>query len=443
MPVCPLDYRYGTREMKAIFSNERRIDYLLRVEGALAIAQEQLGDIPLGTGDAINSKASTGSVSPHRVEELEEATKHDIMALIHALGEVVGEPASNYIHMGATSSDILDSATALQIRDANTILEKRFERFLKILSKLSIKTRDLLCIGRTHGQYAIPMTFGFKVGVWAMEFSRHMERFRQLRGRVEIGKMSGAVGTGAAFGKNSIELERRTMEILGIGFEEMATQVVQRDRYVEIVSFMANVATSLEKIATEIRNLQRSEIHEVREAFDNARQVGSSTMAQKVNPITSENVCGLSRLIRSMVIPAMENALMWHERDLANSSSERFIIPHSYILLDDALVKMAEVIENLGIDGNSMEEKVKINDLSMAEAAIMALVKKGIGRQEAHEMLRKITMRCRREKIGLRESLAGDGRMKILFTEDELAKIFDPRNYLGHIRKKIDIYMNE
>jgi len=442
MTVCPLDYRYGNPEMKEIFSHERRVDYLLRCEGALALAQEKMGYIPQGCGEKINDKASTRYIAIERIDEIEKKNRHDIMALITALGEVVGKPASGYIHLGATSSDMLDSATALQMKDANEILRERLEKMIQLLSRLTIDTRDVICIGRTHGQHAIPMTFGFKVGVWVMEFARHEERLRELKKRIEVGKMSGAVGTGAAFGSGSAELEKTAMGFLGLGVEEISTQVVQRDRYIELVCFLANMATTLEKIAVEIRNLQRPEIAELFEQFDTEKQVGSSTMAQKVNPITCENVCGLARVVRGMVHPAMENALLWHERDLANSSAERFIIPHAYIIVDDMFTKMEDVVSHLRIDRSSMERKIAENcNLSMVEAVIMALVKKGMARQEAHELMRRLSITCRKKDMFLKTGLKKEVLVMKMFDEKEINDILDPRNYLGHIQEKINEYI--
>jgi len=428
--------------MKAIFSEDSRTEYLLRIEGALALAHEEFCHIPPGTGNAINEKASLEYVSSERVKKIEQKTKHDVMALVHALAEAVGEPGSGYIHLGATSSDILDSATALQIRDANSIILRRVTEIIQALSELTLRTRDIKCIGRTHGQHAIPMSFGFKAGVWAMEMRRHQTRLIEIRERVEVGKMSGAVGTGAAFGENSIEFEKRAMDILGLGTEEISSQVVQRDRYVELVNFMANLATSLEKIATEIRNLQRTEINEIRERFDAKGQVGSSTMAQKVNPITCENVCGLSRIIRSMVIPTMENALLWHERDLTNSSAERFLIPHSYVLLDDILEKMGCVIAGISVNEKAMSDNIEMSrGLCMAESVMMAMTRKGVSRQHAHEIIRKISIECRNEGIHLLEGLVGNREIMEMFSEKELGEMLDPGSYLGHTQKKISKYI--
>ena len=436
MPVSPIEYRYGTTEMKAVFSEQRRMDFLLRCEGALALAQERLGLIPGGAGRSIHDRASLEHVPTERIAELERETRHEVMAIVKALSEVVEDDAGRFVHLGATSSDMLDSAMALQIREANSIIEGKLERLERAAADLAERGKDMLCIGRTHGQHAVPMTFGFKAGVWTMELRRQMDRLR------EVGKMSGAVGTGAAHGESSAELEEEVLTLLGLGIEEISTQIVQRDRYLEVVCFLANVSTTLEKIATEIRNLQRSEIAEAAESFDASRQVGSSTMAQKRNPITCENVCGLGRMVRAMVQPAMENAIQWHERDLSSSSSERFVISHSYVLLDDMLEKMISVLSNLSLHPDAMERNMGLSEgTCMAEAVMMAMVRKGIGRQDAHETVRSISLDCLERGVGLRDGMAGDGRTADLFTEGDLDDLFDPGNYLGHVRKKIDRYI--
>ena len=442
MPVSPIEYRYGTTEMKAVFSAQGRMDLLLRCEGVMALAQERLGLIPGGAGRSIHEKASVKHISSERIEELERETRHEVMAVVKALSEAVGGDAGRFVHLGATSSDMLDSAMALQIKEANSIIESKLVRLEQAGADLAVRGKDMLCIGRTHGQHAVPMTFGFKAGVWTMELRRQLERLREMRPRTEVGKMSGAVGTGAAHGESSAELEEEVLSILGLGVEELSTQIVQRDRYLEVVCYLANVSTTLEKIATEIRNLQRSEIAETAESFDTSRQVGSSTMAQKRNPITCENVCGLGRMVRAMVQPAMENSIQWHERDLSSSSSERFVISHSYVLLDDMLAKMIAVLSNLSLHPDAMERNVGLSDgCCMAEAVIMAMVRKGMGRQEAHETVRSISNRCLERDAGLRDELAGDPRTGGMFTEGELDEIFDPVNYLGHVRKKIDRYI--
>lgn len=444
MKVSPLEYRYGSAEMKKIFSRRRRTELLLRCEGALALAQERLGMIPPGTGKRIHEVAVGENISLERLEEVEKVKKHETMALITLLEEGVGGEASGFVHLGATSSDMLDTATALQMKEGNERLEGGLETLIRGLTELAARTKNTVCVGRTHGQHAVPMTFGFKVGVWVMEFQRHLERLGEIRSRTEVGKMSGAVGTGAAFGEGSAELERKVMELLELGVEELSTQVVQRDRYVELLAFLANVATSLSKIATEVRNLQRTEIGEVREEFDREGQVGSSTMPQKTNPVLCENICGLARIIRSAVVPAMENAVLWHERDLANSSSERFLIPQTYILADDILGKTARVVAGLSIDQDRMRKNIADQGyFCMAEAVIMDLVRRGLKRSEAHEKVRRVSLEAKNRDIDLRSALSEDAELRDIFSKADLERLLDPGNYLGHSVEKIERYVEK
>ena len=242
---------------------------------------------------------------------------------------------------------------------------------------VAIRERDTVMLGRTHGQAAVPITFGLKVAVWVDEFVRHYERLSELEIRATTGKFMGAVGTGAAQGDDAFELQSLIMQELGLGIPVATTQVVGRDRYIEWVGWMANVATSVEKVLQEVRNLQRSEIAEVAEAFDTKKQVGSSTMAHKRNPITAENACGLARIVRSMIVPSYENALLWHERDLANSSAERFTLSHSMVLLDDIIIKTIRVMGNLSVDAERMRENIESqNGMVMAEKVMLALVER-------------------------------------------------------------------
>jgi adenylosuccinate lyase len=294
-------------------------------------------------------------------------------------------------------------------------------------------------VARTHGQFAIPTTFGFKIAGYMMELLRHKERLREVRRRAAIGKMSGAVGTGAAFGVNFKQLQVEVMKQLGIGYEEAATQIVCRDRYAEVVGLLALICTSCERYATEIRNLQRSEVQEVAEAFDSEKQVGSSTMAQKKNPITSENVCGLARIARGFVYPALENMILWHERDLTNSSAERFIIPHVFVLTDDILTKTEEVFSNLAVRPANMRRNIESsNGLIMAEAVMIALVDKGIGRQDAHAIVRKASLEAEKKGANLLDALLATKVIKGVMSEKELTKVMDPRNYVGMASKIVD-----
>ena len=311
--TCPLDYRYGRKELKDIFSENKKLQYLLDVESALSRAHAKLGNIPQKAADEITKKATTKFVKIKRVNEIETETKHDIMAVTKALSELCDGDAGKYIHIGATSYDIVDTANALQFAESTTYIQKGLKELRSTLVNLSKKHKKTIMLGRTHGQHTIPITFGLKMAGFAMEIERHLERLFECKSRLLIGKLSGAVGTGAALGDKALKIQEEMLINLRLGVEDVSTQIVCRDRYNELLCILANISTSMEKFATEIRNLQRDEISEVAEAFEEKKQVGSSTMPHKRNPITSEQICGLSRIVRSFIIPAFENSIQWHE----------------------------------------------------------------------------------------------------------------------------------
>ncbi|MBA3044749.1 MAG: adenylosuccinate lyase [Candidatus Thermoplasmatota archaeon] len=431
MQVCPLDFRYGRETMKIVFDEERRLQHMLDVEAALAAAHAKVGNISQEDARIISEKASTDFVKLDRVWEIEKSTNHDIMAMVKALTEQCG-PSGDFVHLGATSNDIVDTVMAMQFKNALAIIEDDLILLQNAILDLAEKHRDTVMVGRTHGQFAVPLTFGMKMAVYAREIQRHIERLREARPRICVGKMSGAVGTGAALGKHASELQIEIMAKLGLGIEEASLQLVGRDRYVEFVSLLANISSSLEKFAVEIRNLQRSEIGEVAEAFDAEKQVGSSTMAHKRNPIKCENVCSLSKIVRGFIIPTHENVPLWHERDLTNSAAERFIIPHVSILVDDMLVKMSRVFAGLVVYPEKMLANIEASrGLIMAESVMMALVGKGIGRQEAHEMMRKLSLKAADAGAHLRNQMLADEAISQIFTPDEIDAIMDPKSYVG------------
>ncbi len=431
-PVCPLDYRYGRNEIKQIFGEQQRLQYLLTVEAALARAHAKLGNIPKEAADEISKKATTDIVKVSRVTEIEKETKHDIMAVTKALAEVCNDDAGKYIHLGATSYDIVDTANALQFMGATAILSKQLKDLRKALLTLVEKHRKTVMLGRTHGQHTIPITFGLKMAGYTMEVDRHLERMHELKSRLFIGKLSGAVGTGAALGEHALKLQQIMLTDLKLGVEDVSTQIVCRDRYNELLCVLANIATSMEKFATEIRNLQRDEIGEVAESFDVKKQVGSSTMPHKKNPITSEQVSGLARIVRSFLTPAFENAIQWHERDLCNSSSERFIIPHALILTDWIVYKMNDVFTHLKVYPKRMKENMKISKgLPMAESLMTTLIQKGMGRGDAHELMRKTALQAASEGKTLKEIFLKENKRKQLLTEEEIDASLNPENYLG------------
>lgn len=431
MSVSPLDYRYGRPEAKEIWSREGRHSRQLEVERALVWAHCQLGRVSAEHYDMIADISDPGIVTADRVDEIEAETRHDIMALTKAMAEKAGE-AAWCIHLGATSNDIVDSAVALQIRDSIKLQRQNLKVLLATLCDLAERERDTVMLGRTHGQAAVPITFGLKIAVFTDEFRRHLVRLDELESRAITGKFLGAVGTGAAQGDNAKELQQLILQHLGLTVPVATTQVVGRDRYIEWVGWMANVAASVEKLLQEVRNLQRSEIAEVGEWFDVEKQVGSSTMAHKRNPITAENASGLARIVRSMIIPSYENALLWHERDLANSSSERFTLSHAMILLDDILAKSDRVMSKCVVDAERMLANIESqNGLVMAEKIMLALVDEGIHRDQAHEILRAASMIAVAENRHLREICGEDESVRGAFSEDELDQLFDPSSHLG------------
>ena len=437
--VCPLDYRYGRDEMKAVFSEDSRIENEMLVEAALARAHAALGTIPQSAADEITRVASLDVVSVDRIKEIEKETRHDLMAMVKAMTEKCQGDAGKYVHLGATSNDIVDTATALQIKSAMEIILEDVENLIMTFASLAKRERDTLEIGRTHAQFAIPITYGFKIAGYIAEMIRHRARIIEAMPRVCCGKMAGAVGTGAALGKNFFEIQRMVMADLGLMYEPAATQVVGRDRYTEAICIMANIAASLERYCTEVRNLQRSEIGEVSEFFDVTKQVGSSTMAQKRNPMNSENVCGLARVVRGFVTPAFERQILWHERDLCNSSTERFTLPHVFVLTDYILTKTEWIYSGVEVHRDRMLEVIEsAKGLVMAEPLMMKLTEKGIGRQEAHEIIRQSAMIAEDTGAHLRDVLLKNEKLKGVLTPEEIVSTMDATNYVGGAREIVD-----
>jgi len=438
-PVCPIDYRYGRKELKEIFGETRRLQYLLDVEAALACAHAKIGNIPKSASDEISKKASINYVKVDRVIKIEAETKHDIMAVTKALAEQCIGGAGKYIHLGATSYDIVDTANALQFADSTEYIQKGLKELRNTFVGLAKKHKKTVMTGRTHGQHSIPITFGLKMAGYAMEVERHLERLFECKSRLLVGKLSGAVGTGAALGKNALKLQEEMLRELKLGVEDVSTQIVCRDRYNELIGVLCNISTSMEKFATEVRNLQRDEIGEVAETFEAKKQVGSSTMPHKRNPITCEQICGLSRIVRGFATPAYENAIQWHERDLCNSSSERFIIPHSIILTDWIVYQTNIVFKNLKVFPEKMKKNLELSKgLPMAESLMTILIGKGMGRGEAHEVMRKTSLKAVSENKTLKESFIDENKKLKLLTETEINNALKPENYLGATEKIVD-----
>jgi adenylosuccinate lyase len=439
LAVCPLEYRYGSKEMRAIFSEEGKLQRMLLVEATLARVQAELGMIPQEAAEAIDEAAKSGRVTAQRVAEIEEETRHDVMSIVKALAEQSGS-AGAYIHLGATSNDIIDTANALQLKEAWPHIEKGCRDLRNELARLAKENKSTIQVGRTHGQWAVPTTFGLKMAVYAVEMDRHLQRLREAEPRVLVGKFLGAVGTGAAMGPHALEVQRKVLEQLGLGVPEVTLQTIQRDRHAELACLLTNIASSVEKFATEVRNLQRSELGEVQEAFDASKQVGSSTMAHKRNPISAENVCGLARVVRGYMIPAFENVPLWHERDLSNSSAERFTMSHQLVITEYILQRSARLFRSLEVNADAMRANLeKAGSDIMAEAVMMALVEKGLGRQQAHEVVRTASMKAHEGDMSFEDALLSTIDVSSRMTREEVETALRPESYLGHAEKLVEL----
>ncbi|MCI4339728.1 MAG: adenylosuccinate lyase [Thermoplasmata archaeon] len=435
--ICPLEFRYGRPEVRALFSREARLRRALAVEAALAESEAELGLIPNDAARAIGEAARSGGVTVARVDELERATRHDVMAITRALAERSGT-AGGWVHFGATSADITDTALALELSESLAILRTDLTELAAALAQLAQRHRATPEVGRTHGQHAVPMSFGYKMAVGAAEVIRHRHRLDELRPRVAVGKMAGAIGTGAGFGAHAAAVEAGVMRRLALTADEAPTQIVGRDRIAELTNLLALVAGTAERLATEVRNLQRTEIAEVAEAFDEAKQVGSSTMAQKRNPMLSENVASLARLVRAFALPPLENMVQWHERDLANSANERIVLPHALVLTDDILTKLTEVFRGLRVDPEAMARHLAASGGgSMTENLMLALTSRGLPRSEAHELLRGLT-RDVPAGTDLADRAAHDPAVLKWLRAEEIHDLLDPAAYVRSATAKTD-----
>lgn len=423
--------------MKRIWSEDSKIKRMIWVEMALLKALAKKGYLSYEEVDSVRKKAL--KITPARVKEIEEEIRHDIMALVKAISEVSD---CRWIHFGATSNDIIDTATATQLRDSILIFEEKIRKLALILCNMAIEYKGVVCLGRTHGQPALPTTYGFRFAVWASEMARHYIRLKQMKERLLVGKMSGAVGTQASFGKDGFEIESEVMRLLNLKPAIISTQVIPRDLYCEYLEFLANLATTLEKIALNIRILQRAEVAELMEKFE-TKQVGSSTMPHKRNPIDSENVCGLARVVRGFVEPQHQSAILWEERDLTNSSAERITLLEATILADHILTRLIKIISGIKIDLENVKRNLDAQKgLNLSEAVMIELTKRGVDRQEAHEILRRASMRAYANKSSLLEELIADKNVLKYLKKEELSELLKPENYLGTALERIEIVVD-
>lgn len=437
MAIHPIDYRYGTAEMKHVWSQENRLTRILQTEAALARAEADMGLIPADAAEIIFE--SIASVKTERVDEIEAEIHHDMMAVVVAISEQCRNDAGKWVHFGATSNDILDTATALQIKDAIEIFEDKLKVLLRTLVNQAEAHKNTVCCGRTHGQIGIPTTYGLRFAIWAAEISRHLDRLYQLTPRVTVGQMTGAVGTQAAFGKSGILIQKLTMQCLGIGAVDVSNQIIQRDRHAEFVMWMANTVTTLDKIGTEIRTLQRSEIAELEESFGK-KQVGSSTMPHKRNPIKSEQICGLARIVRAMVEPELLNNTLWDERDLTNSSCERVVFPEACVLTDHIIKLGINVLENLRFYPENIRRNLELlKGLNMGEAVMIELAKRGVGRQEAHELVRTAAMKAHENGQHFKNVLLETPAVAKYLTATDVENLVNPDKYIGTAVEQVEV----
>ena len=428
MQIHPIDFRYGTPEMKTVWSEENRFCCVVSAETALVSALASCGIIPEADANTVSSHAHEATLA--RAKEIEAEIGHDLMGMVKALSEVCGE-AGRYVHFGATSSDILDTATGLQLKQALDILDAKLEGFLAVLLERAEETKHLVCIARTHGQHALPMTYGLRFAVWAEEIARHRLRISEIRPRAAVGKLTGAVGTLASLGKDGLRVQAEMMRRLGLSDAGLTTQVIARDRYAEYIFLLANIASTLEKIAVAVRSLQRTEIGEVSEPFGK-NQVGSSTMPHKRNPVKCEQVCGLSRIIRGMVEPALLNNTLWDERDLTNSASERITFPEASVLTDHCLKVMTAVISGLEIHEDAVKRNLDLlQGVNLAESVMLELTRRGMPRQDAHEIIRRASLQALDERRPLAEILSAVPGVAELLPAEEIAGFFTAESYLG------------
>ncbi len=418
--------RYSRPEMSRIWTPEAKYDAWLKVELAVCEVYAKRGIIP---ADALGRIKGGARIDAARIDEIEARTRHDVIAFLTNLEESIGAD-SRYVHIGMTSSDVLDTALALQLQQAGELLLEDLERFRGALRALALRHQHTLCVGRSHGVHAEPMVFGLKPALWYAEAGRNLERLRRAQDAVRVGKISGAIGT---FAHVDPDIEEEVCRLLGLEPDPISTQIVQRDRHAEFCAALAIIAASLEKVAVEIRSLQRTEILEVEEPFAEG-QKGSSAMPHKRNPVGTENVSGLARLVRTNALAALENVALWHERDISHSSVERVILPDSTILLDYMLHRMTGIIEGLQVYPARMRENMERSyGLMYSQRVLLRLAETGLPRQQAYEMVQRNAMRAWQERTPFRALLAADPEVTARLTPADLDRCFDPAWYLRNV----------
>ncbi|MBT2687769.1 adenylosuccinate lyase [Bacillus sp. ISL-47] len=418
--------RYTRPEMGAIWTEENRFQAWLEVEILACEAWAELGDIPKEDVQKIREKAS---FDINRIKEIEEETRHDVVAFTRAVSETLGEERK-WVHYGLTSTDVVDTALSYLIKQANDILLKDLERFVEILKNKAREHKHTVMMGRTHGVHAEPTTFGLKLALWYEEMKRNLERFKEAAADVEFGKISGAVGT---YANIDPFVEKYVCEKLGLQPAPISTQTLQRDRHAHYMGAIALVATSIEKFATEIRGLQKSETREVEEFFAKG-QKGSSAMPHKRNPIGSENMTGMARVIRGYMMTAYENVSLWHERDISHSSAERIIIPDATIALNYMLNRFGNIVKNLTVFPENMKRNMdRTLGLIYSQRVLLALIDKGMTREEAYDTVQPRAMEAWEKQVQFRSLIEQDETITSKLSEAELDDCFDYNYHIKHV----------
>lgn len=416
--------RYSRKEVASIWDLDTKFDYYLRVELAVCEAYAQLGLIP---EEALKSIKEKASFTIERIDEIEREVRHDVIAFLTAINESVGAENAKYIHMGLTSSDVIDTAFALQIKDSSSIIIKELSNLTSVIKRRALEFKDTICIGRSHGVHAEVTTFGFKLLTWLDSLERAKKSFETALDEICVGQISGPVGT---YSNVPVEVEKLTCQTLGLYPAKISTQIISRDRHAKFMSELAIIASLIEQFATEVRHLQKTEVREVEEGFAKG-QKGSSAMPHKKNPVLCENLCGLARVVRSNMMTAFENIILWHERDISHSSAERIIFPDSLILVDFMLARFANVVENLVVYTDNMYKNANLyGGVIYSQKVLLKLIEKGYTREDAYKIVQEQAL-CALDGSNFKSSL----EQKNILDEQELEECFNEKVYLKNIKK--------
>jgi adenylosuccinate lyase len=422
--------RYAPARMQEIWSDRHRFDLWLRIEVLACEAWSSLGRVPAEALPRIRA----ATVDPARIAEIEARVGHDVVAFLTAAGESIGQPEARYLHLGLTSSDVVDTAFALQLRESAEVILEDLRRLRASAAALALRHRDTIMVGRTHGIHAEPITFGFKVAGWVAELDRALSRLERAADEVATGKLSGPVGTHSSVDPR---VEEHVCSALGLSVDPVSTQVVGRDRHAAFMAALATAAASMERIALEVRHLQRSEVGEALEPFG-AEQKGSSAMPHKRNPVLAERICGLARVVRGHALTAQENVALWHERDISHSSTERVIFPDACCLVDFMAIELERVLSGLEVRPERMRQNLEMGGgIVYSQAVLLALVESGLSREQAYRIVQSAAHRALRGDGGFRANLEADPEVTARIG-GRLEEIFDPAGFLRHVDLAFD-----